>query len=131
MNSLEDEYAALQEWAFPSPPQLPETTVDEATAREWATANPNSDADIQIAKPCQQCRMVFQTFVYGGLVSPRFCSRACIEEAFPAPAVQHFTRARRKKRAASTAEPPEAVDAVIQSITRRMTYHARKSLCIQ
>lgn len=111
MMTAQAEYDALMEWASPIVPRehawygrpMP-TSLLEDDAREWARANPDFSGDIPIRKPCQHCKKEFSTAVYGGLISPRFCSRECTDAAMPPTVyVPVVRKGRRKKHQAGDA----------------------------
>lgn len=80
---------------------LVQEPISEPVAREWARANVDQIVDIPIRKHCEYCGREFVTCLYSGLISPRYCTRKCCDDAhpfvpmqFPAP-----SKRERKKRA--------------------------------
>lgn len=70
---------------------VPDRVLSEREARDFARRT-CSGADIPIRKKCQHCHVEFVTCLFGGLISPRFCTKACLEVVFPPTTAVHVHR---------------------------------------
>jgi hypothetical protein len=127
---IEQAYALLHPVSEPGPdvvsalvlPPVPEAALTEEAARDFARRT-CCGADIAIKKNCQHCGLEFGTFLYGGLISPRYCSRSCVDAAVPRIAPSRIeTRSERQARKAQRQKNPKMVAAAKKRWeTRRRT----------